>query len=267
MDNHVQDSLKSAPPLVSWLLCTNREDALLYRAIDSCLAQTFSGFELVLVVNGELAEPIATSVREMYKSDCRVRVLATSIRLLNFSLSLGLHTARGQFIARMDADDVSAPQRLERQLAFLESRPDVVVCGSSYLLIDADGLQHGAVDLPRSDDEIRTALHYRNPICHPSVIFRRAPVLALGGYLGGQNAEDYDLWLRIAATSTWNFANLPEYLLSYNMDPNGAARGSRNAYANVAAAQLRSFLLTGTWRWLLGCLLSCSKFFIRAKKI
>jgi len=90
--------------------------------------------------------------------------------------------------------------------------------------------------------------------------------LAVGGYLGGKNAEDYDLWLKLAAGRSWRFANLDAALLYYNRSPVGPARRSREAYANVAGAQLRQFLLTWDIRWLAGLSVSMGKSFFRSNR-
>lgn len=223
-------------------------------------------FELLLVVNGPDVERLVPILTQKYAGDSRVRVIGTPIHLLNFSLSLGLHLARSPYVARMDADDVSHPERLEKQLAYLKSHEGVAVLGSSYLLINPEGKINGQVDVPQSDSKIRRALLYRNPICHPSVMLRRDPILRAGGYLGGKNAEDYDLWLRLAMQRQWRFANLPEPLISYNVSTDGAARKSRQAYANVAAAQLRQFLVTREPSWLVGSVLSAAKSFVLANR-
>jgi len=223
-------------------------------------------YELLLIVNGPETERLVQVLAEAYSNDKRVRIVSTPIHLLNFSLSLGLHLARAPFVARMDADDVSHPERLAIQLAFMQINDDVAVLGSSYLLIDDYGHVHSRVDLPQSDAAIRKALRFSNPICHPSVMLRRNAILAEGAYLGGKNAEDYDLWLRLAMGDTWRFANLKVPLLSYNASPHGQARRSRAAYANVASAQLRQFLFTGDIRWLMGAIISGLKCFVLAKR-
>lgn len=260
------ESLNDSAPLVTWVLCTHREDELLYRAVQSCLSQTISDFELLLIVNGPDVNQLVPKLSETFSSDKRIKVVGTPIHLLNFSLSLGVHLARSPFVARMDADDVSDPTRLETQLAYMQDNVDVAVLGSSYLLIDDDGHVHGKVDLPQSDPAIRKALRFSNPICHPSVMLRREALLAEGGYLGGKNAEDYDLWLRLAAGQRWRFANLRSPLLSYNVSPDGQSRRSRVAYANVAGAQLRQFLITRDIRWLMGAAASAGKSFFRANR-
>lgn len=245
-------------------MCTNREDALLYRAIESCLSQTMTDFELLIVVNGPDFDRLLSVLSQSYESNERVRIIGTPVHLLNFSLSLGLHLARAPFVARMDADDVSDPVRLETQLAYMKANDDVAVVGSAYLLIDSQNRVHRKVVTPETDLEIRNALRFRNPICHPSVMLRRDAILAEGGYLGGRNAEDYDLWLRLAMGRRWRFANLPAPLLSYNVSTDGPARRSRSAYANVAGAQLRQFLLTRDICWLMGATMSAGKSFFLA---
>lgn len=262
----MNDIKRNDRPDVSWLLCSNRINALFDRAIQSCLTQIIDNFELILVINGPFANQIATKLQEKYQQDSRIRIVETPIHLLNFSLSLGLHLARAPYVARMDADDISHPDRLARQLDFMERHPSVVVLGSAYELVDETGNVHGTVSPPESDDDIRRSLHYRNPICHPSVMLRKQAILQAGGYLGGQNAEDYDLWLRIALDPTWQFANMPDVLLSYNSEPGGAARRSRRAYANVAAAQLRNFLISHDPRWFVGAAFSVAKSVFRANQ-
>lgn len=253
-------------PIVSWLLCTNHDDALLDRAIVSCLGQSFEDFELLIIANGVDAEAIGDAIGNRYAYDQRVRVVVTHIYLLNFSLNLGLHLARAPLVARIDSDDVSAPDRLERQVACMVRDPSIAVLGSAYTLIDTAGITHGRVDVPMSNQDIRRSLYYRNPICHPSVMLRRDIVLSLGGYLGGQNAEDYDLWARIALNQEWRFHNLEIPLVAYNSDSVGGGRASRKAYANVAAAQLRNFLVGGGIGWLIGSIITSFKAFILADK-
>ena len=257
---------KNVRPQVSWLLCTNRYDDLLHRAIRSCLEQSMQDFELLLMVNGPDVERLFMLLSRDYINENRVHVVSTPVCLLNFSLSFGLHLAKAPFVARMDGDDVSHPERLECQLAYMEANPSVAVLGSFYNLVDENGLFHGRVDLPVSDQDIRKSLQFRNPICHPSVMLRREVILSVGGYLGGRNAEDYDLWLRLAMTRKWKFANLHQPLLSYNVAPPGLARRSREAYANVASAQLRQFLVTRNTLWLIGAVVTVLKFFFRADR-
>ena len=251
-------------PTVSWLLCTHVADNQLYQALESCLNQTFTDFELLVVVNGPLAGKVAATVRLWFGADSRLRVWTTDIRHLTFSLALGLHHARADLIARMDSDDMSHPDRLERQVDFMLSHPDVTVLGTAYDLIDSNGLCQNTVLLPTEDNEIRKALLLGNPLCHPSVMFRRAKVLAIGGYLGGIYAQDYDLWVRLAGEGNNRFANLRDVCLSYRSTGIGQARRSRFAYASLATIQLRNFLIGAGFVWGWAALLSIAKLFVRS---
>lgn len=257
--------LVSNQPEVSWLLCTHVADDQLRQALQSCLDQTYSNFELVVVVNGPSADAVANTVRAWHGNDTRVRIFATQVRDLCFSLSLGLHHARGVLVARMDSDDVSRSDRLERQVAFLREHPEVMVVGSAYEIIDAKGVVQRMVSLPTGDAAIRRAMLWTNPICHPSVMFRRDVVLAAGGYLGGGHAEDYDLWLRLSVNPLCLFANLEDVELGYRQVGVGPARRSRSAYASVVAFQFRHFMNGHGVRWAFAAIFSMAKAFARSR--
>lgn len=254
-------------PAVSWLLCTHVINDQLHQALQSCLDQTFLDFELVVVANGPAAEDIASAVREWAGDDLRVRVFTTEVRHLIFSLSLGLHHARAPLIARMDADDLSKSDRLERQVAFMRAHPAVVVLGSAYEVIDGEGRRQKTVHPPTSNDQIRRALLWGNPLCHPSVMFRREAVLDVGGYLGGLHAEDYDLWVRLSVAPENQFANLDEVCLGYRSVGVGVARRSRFAYATMAAAQFRNFINGQGLVWAVAALFTTVKAFVRSSSV
>jgi glycosyltransferase involved in cell wall biosynthesis len=251
-------------PAVSWLLCTHVADDQLRLALQSCLDQTFTDYELLIVVNGSFAESVAFTVQTWIGCDPRVRVFTTEVRHLIFSLSLGLHHARAPLVARMDSDDLSKDYRLERQVSFMQLHPEVTVLGTAYEIIDAEGRPQQTMLLPTIDAEIRRALLRRNPLCHPSVMFRRNAVLDVGGYLGGLHAEDYDLWVRLSNDPLNQFANLPEICLGYRSVGVGTARRSRSAYASMAAAQFRNFINGQGFRWAIAAILSTLKAFIRS---
>lgn len=252
----------SSEPLVSWILCSHVENSHLKLAIESCLSQTYDNFELIFVANGSNATNVAQAVQNWHGSDHRVRVFMTEIRQLSFSLSLGLHHARGKLIARMDGDDISYANRLERQVDFMSKHPEVMVLGTCYEIIDNDGLVQRQIQLPEQDMQIRRAMFRGNPICHPSVMFRKQAVLEAGGYLGGLHAEDYDLWARLSLNPKYRFANLKEICLRYRVIGVSMARRSRWAYASIASSQFRNFLVGGGERWFFASLISVVKLFI-----
>ncbi len=267
IQNTTVESLKESnsleAPLVSWILCTHVDGPLLFNAIESCLSQTYSNFELIIVINGSRIDRIKEQLKSwgFYKNR-RIKIYETEVKNLAFSLSLGLHFSCGKYIARMDGDDISYPNRLSFQVGFLENNPDISVLGTAFEVIDLEGSPISVVHHPRNDINIRRAMIFKNPLCHPSVMFRRETVIALGGYLGGYHSEDYDLWVRLSLSSMIKFANLDEVCLGYRSVGVGNARRSRDAYASMAGLQFRSFLMTGKLRWIIATLTSFAKLII-----
>lgn len=249
---------------VSVLMCCNIVDEYLSTSIDSVLRSTFKDFELVLVLNGGATIEIER-LRAAYSDDERVRIFSTNIKYLNHNLNYGLQECRGEFVARMDADDVCYPQRLAQQVAFLNAHPDIGVVGSGYDLIDRSGAVIKTVNVPCKSDQIARALRYRNPICHPSVMMRSLLARDAGGYLGGIFIEDYDLWVRLNYSMSVLFANIDQPLIGYRMVATGDARGSQRAYFGMAAVQFRQFLQNLNPAWLFGALMSAFKGFIRGR--
>ncbi len=252
-------------PVISVVICTNRIDDFFYRAIDSILNQEFKSIEIILVLNGEATKSLNILV-DRFDVYSQIRVIGTSIAYLNHSLNLGIENALGKYIARMDADDIAYPDRLAIQFEFLEKHPEIAVCGTWFSLIDSKDAPFELVKLPIDDAAIRRSAFMRNPMCHPTVMFRRDIVGNAGGYLGGLYAEDYDLWLRLMATPGVLFANIPQVLLGYRAIPGGMARRSALAYASVAGAQWGSFVRSGDPRWLLAALLTCVKRWLFARR-
>lgn len=266
-DSEAYNPMTDQHPLVSWILCCHVLSIHFRSSIESCLNQTYSNFELIIVANGVDAIKIADSLVEWLGDDSRVRIFVTEVHQLSYSLSLGLHHAKGPLIARMDSDDISRPNRLELQVAFMHQHPEVTVLGTCYEIIDEGGEAQREVLLPESDSAIRRSLLFGNPLCHPSVMFRREAVLRAGGYLGSLHAEDYDLWARLSLDSKCHFANLKEVCLGYRVLGVGEARRSRYAYASIAASQLRIFLIGGGFRWWLASYISIAKLLLRSSPI
>lgn len=247
------------------LICTHRLDAQLRSALHSCFDQTLPPSGVVLVVNGH----VIGAAEQAYLDDLSrtwpaLRVLTTSLQGLIFSLNLGLHSCRSPLVARMDADDVALPHRFERQVAWMQAHPETTILGTCYQRIDEQGRVAQAVRLPTEDALIRRALLWGNPLCHPSVMYRRQAILDLGGYHGGLHAEDYDLWLRASRRIDLQFANLPEICLSYRSVSAGGARRSRQAYASVLSSQVRQLVTGGGLLWAVAALRTFAKLVLRS---
>ena len=257
---------KQLDPIVSWVVCLNDLNQYARPAIDSCLDQTFKDFECIVVVNGPKAKQIADEIAKWYNFDVRVRVEATDLNFLTFSLSLGISMARGKYIARMDVDDLTTPDRLEKQVAFMEKHHEIAVLGTFYDLIDDHGSRVKSIGLPCTDNSIRRWIYFKNPFCHPSVMLRRAALLKMGGYLGGSVGQDYDLWSRMVAHKDFGFANLSDVCLLYRMNSLGVARRSTSAYVNIAAAQFRNFAHGFGLMWAVAFFISLAKIAFRANQ-
>ncbi len=258
---HVNDKVATeaaGSPKISWLVCAHHSNLQLKVALQSCLDQTFTDFELIVVANGVSASKVVASVAEWYGSDSRVKIFSTPICHLTFSLSLGVHFAKGEFIARMDADDIAYSTRLEKQYQFFINHPDSTVLGSAFDLIDEDGLVQKTIFPPTGDEQIRNALIYKNPICHPTAMIRKQALIEAGGYLGGLQAEDYDLWLRLSANPNNRFANLKDVCVGYRIT-GGEARGSRLSYSSQGSSQFRHFLMGYGSKWLIASFITLIK--------
>lgn len=230
--------MNPASPLVTVLLPVHNGAAFLREAVDSLLRQTLGDFE-ILAIDDASTDATADILRGW--GDPRIRLLGGRDRLgLVGALNLGLDHARGTFIARMDADDVALPDRLASQVALLQSRPDVGLCGG---LARSFGLRKGLFFRPPMDhDEIRAYLPFDSPLVHPTVLFRR--LLVDQGHFrydpGFTLSEDYELWSRLARVT--RLANLDRVVLEYRVHASGVTQsqwGVMDTHAvRVAAREL-----------------------------
>ncbi len=163
------------------------------------------------------SEQIVTHYR---KRDKRLRVLAPSQRGLVAALNFGLQAAKGKFIARMDADDRMHPDRLRQQVEALEMHTSWSLVACQVHLFPEQNIQAGYQEYIRWQNQCLTPtdidadIYLESPFVHPSVTYRRADILELGGYREGNFAEDYDLWLRMHHAGL-SMAKLPEILLDW----------------------------------------------------
>ncbi len=203
-------------PLVSVVMPVRDGGALVGQAARSILEQTFDDLELVVVDDGS-AEPTREIIDRLRDEDDRVVVLAVEqSQGIAHALNAGCAAARGRYIARMDADDVSLPHRLERQLDLLEQAPDVGLVGGQMIATDLNGSHLWLASYPTDDAEIRGTLANANPFGHPTVVMRRAVFEASGGYRGAcAHAEDYELWVRMLKRC--RAANLADTVLLYRV--------------------------------------------------
>lgn len=203
-------------PKVSWVMPVYNGEKYLRPALDSILAQTFKNWELV-IVNDASTDSTPSICKEYAEKDPRIRTLTNGKNLhIGGSLNKGISAARADLIARMDADDICLPQRLEKQIKVFEENKDIAVVGSYIVLIDEEGKEKGIREYATEDMELKRKILRYSPFAHPTVMFKKSIVEEFGGYDRQKSpSEDIDLWFKIG--TKYKFANVAEPLLKYRV--------------------------------------------------
>jgi glycosyltransferase involved in cell wall biosynthesis len=212
------------------------------KAIESILAQSFSNFEFIIINDRSID---ASRVIISSYTDDRIRIYDNETNLgVAQSLNKAISYAGGEFIAVMHADDISLPHRFETQLKYLKSHHDIGVCGS-YIKIIGNG-ENNIVKHPTAHDDIVCTLLFQNPLCHPSIMMRKA-ILEKHSLLYDKifdGAEDYDIWIRISRYC--KLANIDKVLLHYRIHNNQITivhSTTQTLYADrIRTLQLKKFI-------------------------
>jgi len=208
-------------PSISILMPMHNASIFLFEALDSVLQQTFHEFEILVVDDGSTDNSI-----EIVKSYCdrRIRLIENTHDFIS-SLNKGIDASVGKYIARMDADDLMLPNRIEIQYQFMETNPDIDICGS---YADAFGEMKGIMKRPVNHVDIVSSLLQTNPLMHPTIMMKRSIFQQSGFHYkyGYPCAEDYKLWTDLALRG-FKFANIPELLIRYRISPQQVTRTSR----------------------------------------
>ncbi|MBI2354199.1 MAG: glycosyltransferase [Deltaproteobacteria bacterium] len=233
-------------PRVSILMPVRNEAPYLLAALDSLYRQTLQEWELVVVDDGsDDATPLILT--EASRRDPRVRVIRREGGGLVAALNAGLASCRAPLLARMDGDDICHPRRLELQAAYLDANPDAGLVACAFRHFPRSGLNRGMLAYETWQNGlgghslIIRDLFVESPFVHPSVMMRRVVPDMLGGYRDCGWAEDYDLWLRMAAAGVV-FARLPQQLFFWRDHPGRATR-TMDAYAIKAFRACKSHFL------------------------
>lgn len=200
-------------PEVSIVMSCFNAKRWLDKAINSVLAQTFQNFEFILVDDGSNDE--TWDIIKNYRlKDQRIVAISKSNSGLADSLNAGISQARGVWVARLDADDLSEPDRLEKQLAYVHAHPDVLLLGTGFVEVDEYGSIIKKHQYPSEHDVLVWHMeHLQRFFPHSSAFFRRDIVKEVGGYNPlFKKSQDWDLWLRISERG--KIACLPECLVS-----------------------------------------------------
>ena len=215
---------ESPLPLVSVVMPVRNGWPYLSSAVESILAQSYANFEFLVVDDGSTDEGREWLSKRALE-DLRLRILFNPGMGLVDALNYGLAQACGTYVARMDADDISMPERFERQVAFLMANQSVAALGTQATTIDNNGRLLGSISLPTDAFHLSEFLVSKGcALVHPTIMARRDAVMQVGGYRRCvEFAEDYDLWLRL--DERFSLANLSDMLLYYRRHPKQISNG------------------------------------------
>jgi glycosyltransferase involved in cell wall biosynthesis len=221
MDQNMSTDMTAAPA-VSVLMPVYNGERYLATAIESILNQTFADFEFIIVDDGS-TDGTAAILADYQQRDERIQVYRQENQGIVASLNRGLELAQGKYIARMDSDDVSLPERLAKQVDFLEAHPDIGVLGTWVKIMDSSGSTSDTWQFPAQHGVLGWCLCFTCPIMHPTVMMRRQIVEQAGGYSSDMvHAEDYDLWRRLSGVT--RLSNLPDVLLQLRLHEANVSR-------------------------------------------
>jgi len=224
-------------PKISWVMPVYNQGGFVAAAIASILEQSFPDFELIVVDDG--SDDCTSEVVGSFHDD-RIRLLKNPCNMgVSSSLNEGIRASQGEYIARMDGDDLSTPDRLAKQVGFMDANPQIAVCGS---YVETIGAVSRVVKRPLGSAAIKCFLLAGPPFSHPSVIIRRAILERHALYYdeGIGSAQDYELWFRVLQVAPgWN---LDEVLLKHRLHDRQVSVG-RVAEQEANASRVRREVL------------------------
>ncbi len=213
--------------MISVIMPTYNDEKYICEAIDSILNQTYTNFEFIIINDGstDKTEEIILSYddsRIVYvKNEENLQIVKT--------LNKGIDLAKGKYIARMDADDISVSERFEKQLLFMKKNPEIDICGTWMQILDqADSIWK----YPKYHEEIKAQLLFNTPVAHATSMMKRSFFDNLSYSVFSDKAEDYHLWSE--AINSKKFENITEVLYLYRWHPNQTCKTSRNIQVTVA---------------------------------
>jgi glycosyltransferase involved in cell wall biosynthesis len=217
-------------PRISVIMPVWNGERFLAAAMDSLLTQTFSEFELLVIDDGSTDR--TAEILQGY-TDPRIRVVRLDHVGIVLALNHGLSQAKAAWVARMDADDISEPRRLELQWQAVNRQPQAVLCHTSVTFFGENQIMVGRSRQPRSRSFLALRLCYQCPIVHSTVLFKKDVALAAGGYLPEErHAEDFALWGRLLEQG--EFIALPEKLVQFRCHNHSVSRQNLAVQTSLA---------------------------------
>ena len=243
-------------------MCVHQSQPYLDQAIRSMLDQDYEApYEIIIVANN-CSDDLYAELEASCERFDNIRLYRTLIGQLAFNLNYGIDRANGEYIVRMDSDDVCRFDRLKNTAHSLEMNgwPDLL--GALAQPINERGVAVGKPGVPLNSKQVRRALYYKNPIVHPATAIRKESLLKARGYLGGINCEDRDLWMRMDRIGMRLLVE-DFVAINYRINP-FQVKGSRIAYADNAGLLLREGLYRGSAPYFFGSVYASLKFFLLA---
>ena len=203
--------------MISVVMPVYNGEKYLKEAIESILNQTYKDFEF-LIVYDESTDGTLSIIQEFQEQDARVVLINGDKEGISGALNKGIKEAKGKYIARMDADDISLPIRFEKQISHMQNL-GLDICGGHSLLIDSDGKINGIGIMPRSHDLCGLSMMFRVPFPHPGVMIRKGFLTDCSLEYGQsihQTAEDFDMWVRMFSAGA-KFGNVDDIVVRYRV--------------------------------------------------
>lgn len=217
-------------PLVTVFVPVYNSEQYLVECIESIINQTYKNLDILFVDDGSTDHSV-NIVKEYLAKDSRIRLIENGENMgIPYTRNIGLKEARGKYMAIMDSDDIAMPERIEKQISYLESNPDIDVVGSFYIMFDGNSEKRIEIPVTRPE-EIKIMLMFHNPIANSSTTVRLESIRKnnlrynLDHFVG----QDYGLWANLSKVG--KLAILPEYLMKYRHGHNNVTKKSINEKA------------------------------------
>ena len=228
-------------PKISVLMCVYNDEDWLKNSIDSIVNQTFTDFEFVIVNDGSTDNSL--EIINSYDDERIIKINNIKKLGLTKSLNIGLNHANGEYIARMDSDDISKTDRFEKQIAFLEKNKTIDAVGGQKINIDRNKkVLKSNYRYPLIDELIKWQLYFEVPFCHPTIMIRKNIFKKIGTY--NENymyAQDYELWKRMAINNC-TLANLDDEILYYRKVEKSASKYKKKIQNKLHLMVLADYL-------------------------
>ena len=208
--------------MISVVMSVYNGEAFIRPTIESILSQTHQDYEFIIVNDGSIDSTLEI-IKEYALLDSRIKIITRENKGLIYSLNEAIEYSKGEYIARMDADDICEINRLELQRIFLDENEFIDVVGADVFIFSEKS--RSTLKMPRKNSQLESTMLFSAPFIHPTVMIRRRCIKSFGFDVykeAFKGAEDYELWIRLFNGS--NFANIPAYLLSYRQHSNSVTQ-------------------------------------------